>query len=365
MVELVEITNDRELFIETRRFVHTEWGKHLDFDDYLKLEEELASVLNKNDLGFHVLALLDNTDASAGTSSDIAEQEGEQGAKDATNKTPTIIGSCDIITRPIYYGYDKYALDNCIGKVYIRPEFRKRGYGNRLLTEVTSLFNSKCSRVCLWSDIGDYYARFGYQFPVELPGESFLNRWVVTNPQKRPNECDTLRADTTLSQIVNEHQRLMLRLTDTIQYDIGDRITLTHVVPHQGLYERLITRSKYTAEKLGLKAPEYFAARTPDDHGWVTWSYFFEEKKVAILGAYGSANEIGALMVVATNCAAELGCSVEFWESSIINIETDSDEVVSAMNAHDLLVEPVKHQEALPMSVGPGIWLRPGFYSWS
>lgn len=373
-VELVDITHDRELFIKTRRYVQTEWGTHLSFDDYLTLETELAATLNKHDLGFRVFALIDDNEASTDTSAAISENETDQltdehGRKeentDSNEKSPTIIGSCDIITRPLYCGFETYALDNCIGKVYVRPEFRKQGHGNRLLTEITSLFNTKFNRVCLWSDIGDYYSRFGYQFPVQLPGESFLNRWTITNPEKSPSECDALDANITLSQIVNEHQRLMLRLTDTVQFDLGDRISLTHVVPHQGLYDRLITRSKFTAEKLGLKNPEYFAARTPDDHGWLTWSYFFEEKKAAILGAYGSANEIGALMVVATNCAAELGCSIELWESSLINIETNSDEIVSAMDAHKLHVEPIKHEEAIPMSVGSDIWLRPGFYCWS
>ncbi|SCV01066.1 LANO_0F09978g1_1 [Lachancea nothofagi CBS 11611] len=96
-----------------------------------------------------------------------------------TSKTSQIVSSCETLNRvgwsvtPESKGVIEPVLSVCIGGVFTIPEFRGQGYGAEMITKVNQLFDElsdtpgapdllKNIVIFLYSEVGEYYAKFGY-----------------------------------------------------------------------------------------------------------------------------------------------------------------------------------------------------------
>jgi len=214
----------------------------------------------------------------------------------------------------------------------------------------------------LWSDVGDYYARFGFVFPLVFEDEPHWHRTIVCQGTTKEVDCEMLDLARVNQQIVPEHTNELIRKTDILCRECNGEVRLNLVVPHAGLYEQLQFRALFTAEKLGIPQPTKFGARTLDSHGWISWTYFFDSKKLMVLGLFGSTNEIGILMAAAAAEAARYGCYVELYESSMMMQFGSAEE--AALTTLGLEFEVKERATSLAMSKGAGIWVYPGGYAW-
>lgn len=341
-LDLTEITKDPDRIRECLENNFEVWGPPLSLDDYLLMKSKLHDIIIKSGLDHRTFALI--------------------GEKDNN-----VMAACEVLIRSLYHGGGNFSKDHCIASVYVRVEYRRRGYCKTMIQKVEKMLRSDApgGRFCLWSDVGDYYECVGFSFPPSFQGEPQWNRSIIcSQPSRRTTNCEFLTAEDTLSQIVPEHQRLLRRDADSVYSDCQGEINVTIVLPHVGLYQQLQFRALFTAEKLGLPIPKSFAARSPDGHGWISWTYLLASKKLLVLGLFGSANEMAELLEAATIAALNYDCQVECYESSIVEPIGRIDELLAAITATKVDITTIDRMKSLPMSTGDGIWISQGGYAW-
>lgn len=97
----------------------------------------------------------------------------------ATSKTSQIVASCETLNRvgliasPQSEGKIQPALSVCIGGVYTIPEHRRKGYGGQMITRLNQFYDDISQQpdapdlvrtvvITLYSEVGEYYSKFGY-----------------------------------------------------------------------------------------------------------------------------------------------------------------------------------------------------------
>lgn len=340
--QLKEITNDPERIRECLENNFDEWGSPLKLEDYLLRESKLHDIIVGNGLDHRTFALIDERNNKA-------------------------LAACEVLLRSLYHGGGESSKDHCIASVYVCAEHRRKGHCKSMIQNVVEKLSleNPGGQFCLWSDVGEYYERAGFSFPHSFQGEPQWNRSIIcSQPSQQYTKCELLSADETLGQIVPEHQRLLRRDADSVYIDCQGEIDVTVVLPDVGLYQQLQFRALFTAEKLGLPIPKAFSARSPDGHGWISWTYMLASKKLLVLGLFGSASEMAELLEAAAIAGLEYECKVECYESSIVDPEGGINELLAAVAAIKLDATTIDRKKSLPMSIGDGIWISQGGYAW-
>jgi GNAT superfamily N-acetyltransferase len=155
-LELLPATPEER--IEALRLNSAAWKGPLSVEKYIEREDHLLKQKLTRDGGLTIWILVDPRQPS--------------GAR-------AILGSCETIRKPAFLAYDGKVEDiiaHGIGSVFVRPEFRGRGYAGRMMHELGKKLETwqaeKLPRKqgvfsVLFSDVGKkFYARFGWKpFP--------------------------------------------------------------------------------------------------------------------------------------------------------------------------------------------------------
>lgn len=284
-----------------------------------------------------------------------------------------VVSACETFRRPAYrkeFGKPgEFVSDVVLASVFTREDVRKSGYAAQMVNYVVRAMEDEqrqsegkegaIAMISLWSDVGDYYSRFGFR--------KVLSRSIVCDPTEQMvagarnwPSAEKLSLEKA-GQLFKQLQKEMIdQMEEDCEVDGRGRIL---IVPDAGLYDLNVCTMRMQVATLKIDIPPVMGARTMNAHGWALWTYDFGRKCLYIVAAFGSADEIALLYQCACVMAAQYQLKVVLYEGSIVGTEVE--ELVAALEARGSPAQLVERTESLAMYKGTDcVWAFPGRYAW-
>jgi hypothetical protein len=275
-IELVDI-KDIE-FCHTNNFV--QWGNGLTLDQYLKREKGIFAVLAKYGMTLTYWAL-------------------QQKQTDGSWK---IVSACESLCRPALYKKKgspvEETLNHSIGSVFTPTEHRGKGYAKIMMRFLVDKLNHwKCedltteqqshTLISLWSDVGTYYAQFGYKL---TDTREILCKLDEQQVLQWPEGVEKITSSEDIAEIAAFDEALM---KETMDHDSEtDGIPRVAIAPRAGGFEHTNWRAKYQApymSKVPAKVPTVFGAKSGATR--MLWTQDFGANTLYVLRVVGDASK--------------------------------------------------------------------------
>lgn len=339
-VEFVEITADPLKNRERLQQNYEEWHGVLDLQGYIEREEGMHTLLERCGLGHRMFVL--------------------------KTKEGHIVSSCDVMARRAYFRRPEdytgnLAIDYVLASVFTPSDRSGLGYATELVKDVCKLLTDSSQgtlMISLWSDVGHFYKRCGFDPLPEKPGSFMFQQLPPGQSWPVVTTLDIQR----VAGFVDAHQKALISAVDEIA--LLQDATKIAVLPDRGLFAHYYLRTEHDAKALGISLPTIYGACTPSGHGWAAWAYLFGQKKAKIFAICGSADEIATLIIAAQVAASSQGLPLEMYEDSLLNVGVE--EVVAALEALNVKFDHYEREESLPMYFcsNDAKWVLPGAYAW-
>ncbi|KAL8833550.1 MAG: hypothetical protein Q9170_004205 [Blastenia crenularia] len=263
-LQLVQ-ANEREM-IESSTINAVSWRGPLNVDDYLEREAHLRKTsLNRNG-GITYWILIDT-------------------AASPTKGVQRMLASCETLRKRALIatsdGNVKEIITHGIGSVYCNPEYRGRGYAQRMLTELAAILDrwqqkegENAEFTVLWSDIGKrFYAKLGWNV--------YPSTHISLSP-KSARDCiyglpkSTLLAAEDVEDLCRlDEASLRLAMAKPTSRDVDIRVAL---IPDAATMQWHHAREEFLGEKLRDRFPFAKGALAKALHGgraWCIWTRTF------------------------------------------------------------------------------------------
>lgn len=323
----------REDIVQTRKNNAEAWIGDFNIEQYLARDDMLANNHAANGLHFRTWKL---------------EDEGK------------IVSACETLQRSAYRKAKgeagKEVPEFVVASVFTPSVFRKRGYAGHLLTDVTKE-HQKDGIVTLWSDVGNYYAKFGYK----LGNCEQITAKISENQQHSEAPIDgvtLLDNHQVVTEILPKHIKQVKETVDNMVESDGK--TRFAVIPHRGMYEQLAIRSDHHRDSLNQSPVTSYGGTTKN--AWMAWAPFFSSKTVFITAMGGPANELALLFKACLREAAAYGIDVMVFKDTVVDIVAFEQALKDAGVKYEL----AEREGSWPMFVAPEEceWVCAGKYAW-
>lgn len=318
----------REDILQTRKNNSEAWLDNYTMEQYLDRDMRLENSHKDNGLQFRTWKLEDD--------------EG------------TIVSACETLQRSAYRkakGEEgKEVPEFVVASVFTPSVHRCKGYAGELLTDVTAE-HKKDGIVTLWSDVGNYYAKFGYKL---ADCDQFFAKPVKTTAQG----VTLIDQDRAISELLPKHISQVKSTVDKLVE--ADGKTRFAVVPHRGMYEQLYIRADH--HRTSMNEPPVTSYGAVTKNAWAAWVPFFGSKAVYIFGMDGPADELVQLFKAALNEAEAYGINVKLFRETLSDPEAFAAELKKA----NVDFEFGERKDSWPMFVAPEDceWVCTGKYGW-
>lgn len=381
-IRLVELTDTADIK-ETQLRNHVEWGGGMTMDQYLLREKGCRVRLTSESTRMTNWAL---------------EAKNEQGEWE-------LVSACETQRRLAYFKVKgrpvETTINQSIGAVFTAERYRGKGYAAKMLEAVTKSLKTwqlpanispeakDHVLLTLWSDVGDYYSRFGY---VKNSTETLVISVAesANTRQKQGTSLDLITDENTIAALAYQQQQVFKSVMDRDTEEDG--ISRVAIVPSIGSYQYLNWRAIYHGPLLSKRkeAPSVFGAKT--DHSWILWTQDFPSNKLYVLSIHSDLEDPNAVEKDLMNLFEAAVSEAEYWSLSTVEIwrqdlpwqlgldqGTDTAEAPSSMNSgitihglvgaaaeRDLVIEVKDRAGSWPCwhSIKGTKWVFAGKYCW-
>lgn len=266
-LRFIELKNTKDIQ-DCHRENYKEWGNILTVDQYLQREKVFRSQESTKDGRLTFWALQEFRNSHGWVT----------------------VCAMESLKRPSFYKQKglpiKDSVSHSIGAVFTPAEYRGKGYGSKMITMATEKLNDwqlddynedekATSFQTLWSDVGDYYKKFGYEsesskeIKVDVGG---YVEWPNNVEKVYINDVDELA-----KQDVEDLKQKMDKQTEQ------DGIIRVAIKPsaaiHHTTFQRAIFLSKYMARINDV--PKVMGAKYKNS--WILWTHDFTADKLTSL----------------------------------------------------------------------------------
>lgn len=332
MPEFQEITHSKALFTAYTNGNHEVWGKPLNVQQWSTTCHILHDVMRDYKLQCRYFGIVEGKNLLAG---------------------------CAVLDRPLYLAGGKQSTDHAIMGVYTYPEYRRKGHAKQLIDNIIRIYSgNEDEQLSLWSDVKDYYARFGFK---RCTGDTY--RTLIMDPRSDERSLSHFSTSVPLEWIDTPSMVENVReVHDQLLKCTADRSGGAVVEAAPGMYALDVAKGTIFKDLLGEKRPTRFGAHVND--AWISWIYLFSAEILLVSGISGSPKEISELLRLAAETAEEFGLKrVEVFETTLLDVEFSK--VVDAVQKLGLTYQ-VEQERGLmqPMYIGKHSWVAPGGYAW-
>lgn len=283
----VEIS-ERQHIEECHRRNFESWANGLTEEQYLTREKGIKKILASfgMDLRYWVLE-------------DSIGKDGEY----------EIVSACETMTRPVFIRAHKDAPIETVpgmalGSVFTAPRFRGKSYAKDMMRDLVTMTDSiGMSTVVLYSDVGEYYAQFGYtsistkQIKIELDKSTYQTQ-VFANTDENVSFITT---DDEIAELAELDTRL---LKEKMEANPNPSFAM---VPSAGVHIHTKWRALYLGPLIGTpkERPTRFGAKVGQSQ--ILWTQDYGSKTLYVtrlLSLDKNVNDIVALLKAAVNEAA-------------------------------------------------------------
>lgn len=266
----------------------------------------------------------------------------------------TIVSGCESLQRPAYRKakgeQGKEVTEFVVASVFTPSAYRGKGYAAELLSGVTAE-HGKDGIVTLWSDVGNYYARFGYK-------RANCDQFHAKPAKTTAKGVTLVTKDQAVQKLLPRHVTQVKTTVDELVE--ADGKTRFAVVPHKGMYEQLFVRADHHRSSMNQAPVTSYGAVTKN--AWAVWAPFFGSKALYIVGMDGPVDELVELFKAALNEAEAYGIDVKVFEETL----SDPDAFATALKEANIDFEFGERTDSWPMFVAPEDceWVCTGKYGW-
>lgn len=202
-------------------------------------------------------------------------------------------------TRRIFLGGGEEGLAMSVCSVYVEPSRRGRGYAQALMRLLSDEMKRQPDVKCafLFSDIGDWYARFGFQ----VTGATHVE-WapaLLRSPSPSPSPDVLLLGREALPDLAARDTARIRASLPCTSFALADM----HLA-----WDWHWTRALFYAARENTTIPHFAATLDSDPQAYVVWSFDWPARKVPILRlAFSTPEQVHALVAVVRHQAAQLG----------------------------------------------------------
>lgn len=325
---ILERTNDWDVIRYCQSRNYDTWGKPLSLKQYLEREE-----INYK----HSLCNLDR-DYSKEKRGDYYWVLKDSKAESPVSKDPklrNIVASCEILVRDAWVvdSSDKDlkirdCLSAVIGSVFTYPENRSKGYASRMLTllvkQMQNLFPGKYDFSFLYSEVGEFYSRFGYESR-HVP----LVDIALDEHREEPNFAYhplTTNFDECLAVYSSKLKKEMV--ADVSSEKLEQNTISFCLKPQRGTIEWFLNRSRHSAYSIAGQSKEEAAnlmfgstLETPES-GFVIWFLDYRTKVATVLMLYANSfDNFKNLMFLCRNLVPADFEKLVLWESEVTDYD--------------------------------------------
>lgn len=243
-----------------------------------------------------------------------------------------VLGSCETVTRKcmvIRFENDKLhsdlILSPALGSVFTFPNHRGKGVAHFIMEELHRQLLEKLgngSFITLYSEVGDYYKRFGYRyFPTPLLKiKGFQDEF--------PKEAETLLYGSFASLVMTFSEKLVQRASDRVKKDHTTRILN---LPTREMIDWFHARSRFISLTLYGATTERFGFRVGAGSFCIFTHDFQAKSLVVLMMSYEAECDLRVLIKALRAEAGRLGFgSVLAWENDVprhlLDVEFDVEE---------------------------------------
>lgn len=362
-IRLVELSDAADIK-ETQLRNHVEWGGGMTIDQYLLREKGCRVRLTSESTRMTNWAL------------QVKNDRGEW----------EIVSACETQRRQAYLKVKgqpvETTINQSIGAVFTAEQYRGKGYAAKMLEAVTKVLKtwqlpenlSEEAKdhvlLTLWSDVGDYYSRFGYvKDSIETLVISVADSAKTST--KKGTSLDFITDENTLAALAYQNQQSFKSIMD--RDTEKDGISRVAIVPSIGSYQYLNWRAIYHGPLLSKRKehPTVFGAKT--DHSWILWTQDFPNDKLYILSIHSDLDDHNAvvkdLMVLFGAAVSEADywslSTVEIWRQDLpwqLGLDQGADtaeepaSISGGITIHGLVGTAVEHGLAVKVKDRAGSW---------
>jgi len=324
----LERTSDWDVIRYCQSRNYDAWGKPLTLKQYFEREEinykhslcNLERDYSKQKLGDYYWVLKDSN-----VHSPVSDDP----------RLCTIVASCEILVRDAWVIDSaenepkvKDCLSAVIGSVFTYPENRSKGYASKMLTllveKMQNILTGKYDFSFLYSEVGEFYSRFGFQsrhvplVKIELNSYREEPRFPYHPLTTDFDECVAVYS----SKLKNE------MTTDASRDKNGKDMISFCVKPHVGTIEWFLNRSRHSAYSLAGQSKQeaanlvFGSTLETAESGFAIWLLDYRTKQATVLMLYASSFEnFKKLVLICRNLVPAEFEALTFWESEIVDYD--------------------------------------------
>ncbi|CDR42735.1 CYFA0S10e01706g1_1 [Cyberlindnera fabianii] len=210
-------------------------------------------------------------------------------------KTSNIVASCETLNR---LGWRiapdselKEIVAPCIGGVYTIPEHRGKGYAGQMITLLNEYWNERLDKdgfMFLYSEVGSYYEKFGYE-DLEVPVHEITIPHDYT-PSVENSAFHYLKYE--------EYQKLVDHRYASVKESLiakakKENKVLYSLIPSMDIYSWFHDRDLFISQKLHpeLKVDHFGVAAGDDTYDHISWLHDWNDHHLTILSVSASSHE--------------------------------------------------------------------------
>ncbi|ODV95105.1 hypothetical protein PACTADRAFT_49853 [Pachysolen tannophilus NRRL Y-2460] len=330
---VLERTTDARVYAWCHLQNSCSWKSNLTSEQYVKRESVLSltkicnAQRNENELkGIHYWVLRDMG---------IVKNEGVKNDDEVYDLTYNIVASSETLFREswVFQFKDgivdrKQVLSPCIGGVYTLPSQRGKGVASIMITKLNEKLSEMMDKdrfITLYSEIGNYYEKFGYKnFEVGLCHIPILDEDLNININIDENFSFNFLKNGEFKQIIEFYKKKFLKQIESLVLLDKNRTKIS-LIPSIEVIEWHHERSIFISKTLYDVKPGHFGVQICDNQqnlkGFIIWTHDYKEKSLVLLIIYGENLNILTDLIKLTILEAK---KINFekiicWESDLFN----------------------------------------------
>ncbi|CDK27928.1 unnamed protein product [Kuraishia capsulata CBS 1993] len=369
---VLEETFDREVIRHCHLRNGENWRGPLALEVYADREAYLATASNAN-----IPRRLETQELS-GLHYWVLRDKSLKCGSDDNPKTYNVVAACESYFRDWWrVDYDaetgaaqtKVVSSPCVGGVYTLPAFRGKGLATFMISELNRHFGQMSdpdSFATLYSEVGEYYSRFGYESSYVPKFELQVQDIDLELPEAEWHPAGEMAglAKTYSSRLLSHIQARTLET----------RTTTVALIPSQAVYDWHHLRSVFYAERLHNLKPGNFAVSINKDSETVGFAVFtvdYLESSIFVISFFAESSKVGhQLIQLLFQEANRVGFKkIQGWVSDVVNYnfvpDLDFQKELSEKYMSNFEVENHSLSALWPISgKGPINWEDNGKLAW-